>query len=156
MGGHITSALASCWARDSVGSSRHQAQPQQPRGHGYSERNSSTPPGSGPPGPRPVLCVQPHPHVNGAAPTHLGTTSIPSAAGAFTPIWVRTSLQRSVLQETAQRWEVTCPRLQSSPRSSARPKAKIFPAMPRNSHHGPVIRCQPCGTRCLCISVLSA
>lgn len=49
MGWSITSSLASCWERDSGGSSRHQAQPQQPRGHmhsGHKRQNLSALPGS--------------------------------------------------------------------------------------------------------------
>lgn len=49
LGWSITSSLASCWERDSGGSSRHQAQPQQPRGHMHSgnrRQNLSTLPGS--------------------------------------------------------------------------------------------------------------
>lgn len=59
MGWSITSSLASCWERDSGGSSRHQAQPQQPRGHthsGHRRQNLSALPGSCLPVPRTSPC----------------------------------------------------------------------------------------------------
>ena len=59
----MTSSPASWGGGDGVRASRHQARPQRPSGHGCSgkrNQNSSALPGSGPPGSRPVLCVQPH------------------------------------------------------------------------------------------------
>lgn len=140
----ITSSLVSSWERvvvDPAGArpspSSRQAQPQQPKGHGYSgnrRQNSSTLPGSCPPVPSLFYTLNLTPHESGLPPDSLGNhhQGFAHITGIFT-----------ANQEMAQRWEVTCPRSQSAPRSGTRiplqvcvnPR-QVFSTTPRNSHEG--------------------